>query len=147
MTAFFDAEQVGQALPWPALIDAVEAIFTVPGAMAPERAVHEIATPEGGTGSLLLKPGWIVGEVIAVKVVTFFGDNGDRGLPTVNAGVLLFDAVDGTFQGACDGNVLTARRTAAASAVAARHLARPDSRRLLVVGTGALAPLMAEAHS
>lgn len=146
MTRFFDSDQVSEALPWPALLEAVESIFAMPGAEAPERAVHQVATPSGGSGSLLLKPGWVVGEVIVVKAVTFFGDNGERGLPTVNAGVLVFDAVTGTFRGACDGNVLTARRTAAASAVAARHLAKADARRLLVVGTGALAPLMAEAH-
>ena len=45
-----------------------------------------------------------------------------------------------------DGGVLTARRTAAASALAASYLARSDSRRLLVVGAGAVARLLPEAY-
>lgn len=142
----FDAAAVAERLGWPELIEAIETILVEPGAEAPERTVHTISTPDGPDASLLLKPGWVVGDVIAVKVVTFFGDNGARQLPTVNAGVLLFSATDGTLLGACDGNELTTRRTAAASAVAAKRLARTDSKRLLVVGTGALAPMTAGAH-
>lgn len=78
--------------------------------------------------------------------MTFFPNNGDLNLPTVNAGVLLFSGGNGTLLGACDGNELTTRRTAAASAVAAKRLARPDVSRLLVVGTGAMASMTAHAH-
>ena len=144
---FFGPDEVAELLPWPALIDAVEAIMTEPGAHAPERTVHTVPTPEGPDAAFLLKPGWVTGDVIAVKAVTFFPDNGALGLPTINAGVLLFDGSDGTLVGACDGNELTTRRTAAASAVAARRLARADARRLLVVGTGALSPRAAQAHA
>lgn len=144
---FFGPDEVAALLPWPALIDAVEAIMVEPGAHAPERTVHAVPTPPGSEAAFLLKPGWVVGDVIVVKAVTFFPDNGARGLPTVNAGVLVFDGTNGTLVGACDGNELTTRRTAAASAVAARRLARADARRLLVVGTGALAPRAAQAHA
>ncbi len=144
---FFGPDEVAERLPWPALIAAVEAIMVEPGASAPERTVHSVPHPIGPDASFLLKPGWVVGDVIAVKAVTFFPDNGRLGLPTVNAGVLLFDGIDGTLLGACDGNELTTRRTAAASAVAAKRLAREDARRLLVVGTGALAPRAVQAHS
>ena len=144
---FFDAEQVAAALPWPALIDAIEQTMTAEGSVAPERTVHPVAVLEGAPASLLLKPGWVVGDVIAIKAVTFFPDNGARGMATVNAGVLLFDGTNGGFLGACDGNELTTRRTAAASAVAAKRLVRPEVSRLLVVGTGALAPMVAQAHS
>lgn len=144
---FFDPQQVAQALPWPQLLSAIEEIFLVEGATAPPRTVHSVSVPDKANASLLLKPGWVVGDVIAVKVVTFFGENGDLGLPTINAGVLLFNGNNGTLLGACDGNELTARRTAGASAVAANRLARPDARRLLVVGTGALGPMAAQAHS
>ncbi len=143
---FFGPEAVAEALPWPELIAAIEAAFATDAAQAPERTVHPVPVPGENDASLLLKPGWIIGEVIAVKAVTFFPDNGARDLATVNAGVLLFSGADGTLLGACDGNELTTRRTAAASAVAAKRLARPDASRLLVVGTGALAPMTAEAH-
>lgn len=143
---FFDQRQVAEALPWPALIEAIESTMVAPGAVAPERTVHQVEVPGSSDGSLLMKPGWVVGDVIALKAVTFFPDNGARGVPTVNAGVLLFSGTDGTLLGACDGNELTTRRTAAASAVAAKHLVRADAERLLVIGTGALAPMTAQAH-
>lgn len=145
---FFGPEDVAAALPWPALIAAIEEIVTDPQAFAPERTVHTVpaSSEPARDGALLLKPGWVVGDVLAVKVVTFFADNGELGLPTVNAGVMLFSATNGVFLGACDGNELTTRRTAAASAVAAKRLARTGARRLLVVGTGALSPMAVQAH-
>ncbi len=144
---FFDGRQVAEGLPWPALIEAIEATMVADGAEAPDRTLHQVAVPGGDDASLLLKPGWVIGDMIAVKAVTFFPDNGSLSLPTVNAGVLLFDGRNGTLLGACDGNELTTRRTAAASAVAAKSLARVDASRLLVVGTGALAPMVAQAHA
>lgn len=145
---FFGPNEVASALPWEALIAAIEDVLIDDGAFAPDRTVHTVPTPGDASadGALLLKPGWVVGDVIAVKVVTFFADNGSAGLPTVNAGVMLFSATNGVFLGACDGNELTTRRTAAASAVAAKRLARRDARRLLVVGTGALSPMAVQAH-
>ena len=143
---FRNASEVAELLPWPELIDGIEDILTQDGAFAPERTVHTVPHPTAQDGAMLLKPGWVVGDVIAVKVVTFFPDNGSLDLPTINAGVLMFSAADGTLLGACDGNELTTRRTAAASAIAAKRLARADTSRLLVVGTGALSPMTAEAH-
>lgn len=144
---FFDADEVGRRLPWRSLIDAIERIVVEPGGEAPDRTVHRVPVPAGADASLLLKPGWVMGDVIAVKAVTFFPDNGRFGLATVDAGVLLFSATNGILLGACDGSVLTTRRTAAASAVAAKRLIRHDAARLLVVGTGALSPMVARAHS
>lgn len=143
---FFGSEQVAELLTWPDLIEAIEQILAEPNAVAPMRTVHTLPDTVGDDAALLLKPGWIVGDVIAIKAVTFFPNNGQLELPTINAGVLLFSGANGTFLGACDGNELTTRRTAAASAVAAKRLARTDARNLLVVGTGALSPMTALAH-
>lgn len=143
---FFDSQQVADALPWSALLAAIEDVFLSEEAFAPMRTAHTLEVPGRADAALLLKPGWIVGDVVAVKVVTFFPENSELELPTVNAGVLLFDGTNGTFLGACDGNELTARRTAGASAVAANRLARKSAQRLLVVGTGALGPMAAQAH-
>lgn len=144
---FFGPKEVALALPWPALIASIEAVLVAEGSAAPQRTAHSIAVPGVADAALLLKPGWTTGDVIVVKAVTFFPDNGMLQLPTVNAGVLLFDGSNGQLLGACDGNVLTARRTAAASAVAAKRLAREGARTLLIVGTGALSPRAAEAHA
>ena len=143
---FFGPDEVGRLLPWDALISAIEQVVVEDGAFAPERTVHTVPDGDGNDAAFLMKPGWVAGDVIAVKAVTFFPNNGQLDLPTINAGVLLFSGANGTFLGACDGNVLTTRRTAAASAVAAKRLARTDAKRLLVVGTGALAPMTARAH-
>lgn len=144
---FFTDAEVASALPWGALIESLEAIVVEPAGFSPERTVHTVPDASGRDAAFLLKPGWVVGEVIVVKAVTFFPHNGELDLPTINAGVLLFSGADGTFLGACGGNELTARRTAAASAVAAKRLARGDAKRLLVVGTGALGPMTAQAHA
>lgn len=145
MRAMTDAE-VAAALPWDALIGAIEAVLVDPAAEAPARTVHTVPVPGGGAASFLLKPGWITGEIIGVKAVTVFPDNGALDLPTVQAGFLLFDGRDGRLLGAAAADELTTRRTAAASAVAAKRLARADAAHLLVIGTGALAPMAAHAH-
>jgi ornithine cyclodeaminase len=59
----------------------------------------------------------------------------------------LFDAATGLPLAVLDGTELTRRRTAAASALAARYLAPPDATRLLMVGTGGLAPHVIESHA
>ncbi|NOX30908.1 MAG: ornithine cyclodeaminase family protein [Actinobacteria bacterium] len=109
--------------------------------------MHQVEVPGGADASLLLKPAWIVGDTLCVKIVTFFPDNGRANKPAVNSACVLFDATDGTLIGLCAANELTTRRTAAASAIAAKHLARGDARRLLIVGAGALAPVAAQAHT
>ena len=141
-----DAE-VAERLGWPELLAAVEDVLRDDRAGGPTRTLHQVARPDAAPLSLLMKPAWSVGDTVVVKVVTVVDDNGPRGLAGVNAGVLMFDGTDGRLLGLAAGNELTTRRTAAASAVAARRLARPDARRLLVVGTGALAPRLAEAHA
>src|SRR5260221_35224 len=68
-------------------------------------------------------------------------------LPAVMGAYLLLDGRSGEPVALLDGPALTVRRTAAASALAASYLARPDCERLLMVGTGALAPHLVEAHA
>lgn len=143
----FDAAAVRAATPWPALIEAIAAALIDPVAVAPERHVHPLALPGGGEGSVLVMPAWRSGDVIGVKAVTYLPTNEGTSNPTVNAGYLLFDGRSGRLAATLDGDELTVRRTAAASALAARHLARRDADRLLLVGTGQLAPVVARAHA
>ena len=136
------AERVHAALEWPALIDALREAFRA-GATAPLRASHPV-TPAGDR--LLLMPAWD-GTSLGVKIVTVFPGNLPQGLASVSALYLLMDGATGHPLALIDGEALTKRRTAAASALASTYLSRPDSKRLLVVGAGALAPYMALAHS
>lgn len=144
--AFADAPTVSKALPWPVLVDALHKAFA--GSFhAPERHIHPIAVPGEGHASALLMPAWVEGDIYGVKLVNVFPGNATRHLPTVNGVYALFSAQTGLPLALMEGGVLTARRTVATSAMASRMLSRPDSRTLLVVGTGRLAPLMIEAHA
>jgi ornithine cyclodeaminase len=136
-----DAATVHAALDYPSLVEALRDAF-VAGATAPVRSSHAV-TPQGDR--LLVMPAWD-GRCVGVKLVTVFPQNRARGLPSVAAQYVLMDGETGHPLALLDGESLTLRRTGAASALAARYLARRDARVLLVIGTGALAPCVAAAH-
>jgi len=139
------AETVDAALTYPALVDALRNGFRS-NIAAPPRHHHEFATG-GGAGTLLLMPAWQPGGYLGAKTATVVPDNPGRRLPTVQATYQLFDGATGTPLAQLPGQPLTNRRTAAASALAASYLARADAGRLLMVGTGAMAPELVHAHA
>ena len=130
------------ALDYAALVEALRAQFAAE-ATAPVRSSHAV-TPAGDR--LLLMPAWD-GVSIGVKIVTVFPGNRARSLPSVAALYVLMDGTTGHPIALIDGEALTLRRTGAASALASSYLSREDASHLVLVGTGALAPFMAEAHS
>ena len=136
----FDAAAVQRALPWETLIPALRQAF-IQGCEVPARHAHAIDTA-GSNGTALLMPAWRTGGGLGVKTVTIFPGNGALGLPAVHAVYTLFSASTGVPLAVMDGSELTARRTAAASALAASLLARHDSRRLVLVGAGRVAALV-----
>lgn len=142
----FSDSDVAAALDWPSLVEALRDGFRR-GATSPARPHYTVPVPGERDATLLLMPAWSPGRYIGLKTVTVFPDNGTRGLPAVGAHYLLIDARTGAIAATFDGGELTARRTAAASALASTFLSRPASRRLLVVGTGRLAPKLAQAHA
>lgn len=87
-------------------------------------------------GFLLGMPGAIPGLPMAVKLVTVFHGNAARGLPGHQALICLFDSETGSPRAVMDGTAITALRTAGASALSTRLLARPDARVLAIVGAG-----------
>jgi ornithine cyclodeaminase/thiomorpholine-carboxylate dehydrogenase len=89
-----------------------------------------------GAGHLLLKPAWLRGHPMAVKLVSTFAGNPDRGLPTIQAVITLFDPSTGTPLAIMDGAYITAMRTAACAALSARCLARTNARVLAIIGAG-----------
>jgi len=141
-----DADEVAARLDRAALIDALESAFRL-GCHSPERQHYAIGGSPGGGNVLLIMPAWRTGGLIGVKLATVFPGNAARGQPAVHASYTLFDAATGVPLAVLDGTELTRRRTAAASALAARYLAIPDASRLLLVGTGALAPHLIESHA
>ena len=141
----FDAESIRERLSWPRMLAALEEALQAQ-VEAPLRAHHSVAVPGGPSATLLAMPAWRSGRRLGVKLVTVFPGNTDRGLRSVAAVYVLFDARDGTPLALLDGEELTARRTAGASAYAASKLARRDARRLVMIGAGRLARPLIEAH-
>src|SRR5579872_5368750 len=89
-------------------------------------------SPDGLLGAM---PAWLPGT-LSTKLVSVFPGNHDLGLPSHQALIALFDETSGAPLALLDGTYITAIRTAAASGVATRLLARPDSRRAAVLGGG-----------
>ncbi len=141
----FDATATRAALPFEALIPALRALFAA-GCVVPPRHVHEIAAADGTGLTSLLMPAWTPGRYYGLKVVNIAAGNAGRGLPALHASYLLHDATSGAPLALIDGDEITMRRTAAASALAASFLARADARRLLVVGAGRVARVLPEAY-
>jgi ornithine cyclodeaminase/alanine dehydrogenase-like protein (mu-crystallin family) len=75
-------------------------------------------------------------HVLGAKLVTVFPGNAASGLHTHLAVINLFDPANGELVAIMDGRYITEVRTAAASAVSVRHLARPDARVLAILGSG-----------
>ena len=135
-----DAEATRRHLPFGALIAALRQRFAE-GCEVPLRHTHRI----GNDGTLLLMPAWRAGARLGLKTVAIFPGNSLLGLPGLHSTYLLFDARTGLPLASLDGDEITSRRTAAASALAASYLARTDARKLLIVGAGRVAALLAEA--
>jgi alanine dehydrogenase len=140
-----DADAVIAALDYSALIERLREAFRE-GVTTPLRHHHTIPVPGAADATLLLMPAWQQGRYIGVKAATVFPSNSAHDLPSVMGLYLLLDGETGTPVAVIDGPSLTRRRTAAASALAAGYLARTDAHRLVMVGTGALAPELIEAH-
>lgn len=141
----FDAAATETALPLDRLVPALQALFAQ-GCEVPARHVHEVPVPGGQPFTSLVMPAWIPGRYYGIKVINIAPGNARRGLPGLHAVYQLFDGATGVPLALVDGDVLTARRTAATSALAARFLARADAAHLLVVGAGRIAALLPHAY-
>ncbi len=111
-------------------------------AHAPLRTPIEIPDHHGTT---LFMPAYVPSSGgLGLKVVSVFPENPSRyKKPTIHAAVLTVSPETGEPTALLDGTYLTALRTGAASGAATQLLARPDSRRLLVIGAGAQGPTQA----
>lgn len=90
----------------------------------------------GGDGSFHVKAAFL-DRYFAAKINANFPQNGARyGLPTILGVLVLFDAANGQPLALMDSMAITALRTAAATAVAAKHLSREDSQTALICGCG-----------
>ncbi|HLK26413.1 MAG TPA: ornithine cyclodeaminase family protein [Caulobacteraceae bacterium] len=104
--------------------------------------------PLGGGGAFGIMPGALSERgVFGAKLISVFPGNFDRGLPSHQGVVVLFDPASGAVSCVADAGEITAIRTAAASAVATDALARADASRLALLGYGEQAKTHARAIS
>lgn len=127
--------------------DAIEAMARAFGQLsagAAEMPVRGALT--AGDGISLFMPARLgaTGERGA-KIVSVFGGNRSRGLPSINGVILMIDDETGLPMALMDAGELTAIRTAAAAGLAARLLSRPECRVLTIFGAGVQAPRQIEA--
>ena len=110
------------------MLEALEAGFraysTGQASVPPRTAAR---APAGLLGAM---PGWVAERGFALKAVSVFPGNGERGLPTHQGVITLFDEQDGSLLSVMDGEHITAMRTGGGAAVSTRVLARPDAKTL-----------------
>ena len=140
MIPFLTRQDCEPHLDWRDLTDAILSAHRLARA-----DVHDTLLSRGGN-KLLSRAAWIEGMGVGVKSVTVFGDNPARGLPTVNGAMIVFDPETGMPQAILDNALITKWKTAGDSVLGARLLARPDARRLLIVGAGTVAGTLVEAY-
>lgn len=131
-----DRRAVEELLDPDALVDSVaEAMvdLSLGQASLPPR----IAARVPGAGLLATMPAYSPRlGVLATKLLTVYADNEAQGFPVHQAAIAVFDPATGEMLALVNGDLLTAARTAACSALSIRHLARPASRVLAVLGNG-----------
>ena len=133
-----DAEKL---LTWPGLLEAFEAGHRLPKPDIKDLFVYR------GPDTVLDRATWIDGLGALVKVATVIPGNAQRGLPTVNGSVTLYDDTTGELTALVDFHLVTKWKTAGDSLLSARRLARRDAKNFLLVGAGTVAKSMVEAYS
>lgn len=137
MPVWLNEAEVRELLPMRDLIDLMEtslAAFSSGEVTQPVRTVLEVAQGHAFFASMPAHSKTI--PALGVKLVSVFGGNAGRGLPTHLATILLFDPETGALLAVMDGRYITEARTAAVSAVAVRHLAAAHTPKLAVIGSG-----------
>ena len=133
---FIDRERLAALMDLDDYFEAVEGAFRAhaEGRTAQPMPLH-IAVEAGGFHA---KGAFVVLDrgYVAVKVNSNFPGNPAKGLPTIQGAVLLYDAAEGRLLAILDSMEITSRRTAAASAVAAKYLARADAKTIAICGCG-----------
>jgi len=140
-----DARETAAALPWGALVEALLRMFERE-ARGEARAAPRTSVALADGGVMLLMPA-ADAHFAALKTVTVHPGNAARGLPVVQGDVTLMDAATGARLLSLDGNVLTARRTAALSLAGAIRAGRTGASRMLLIGAGVQALAHAEAFA
>ena len=141
MTTIIPFDKGQENLDWLGLTDAIEAGHQLPKAEISDSFLYR------GKDTLLQRQAWIDGLGIAVKSATIFPGNPEQDVPMIHGAVTLFDDAHGILSALIDFHLVTKWKTAGDSLLAARKLARPDSRNILIVGAGTVGRNLHAAYS
>lgn len=130
MTTLISLRDGEKNINWMGLTDAIAAGHSLAKAEISDSFLYR------GKDTLLQRQAWIDGMGIAVKSATVFPGNPAQNVPMVHGAVTLFDDTTGILTAVIDFHLVTKWKTAGDSLLAARRLARPDSRKILIVGAG-----------
>lgn len=140
MTVEMIGAEVEPRLDWLALTEALAAGHALPRAEIADTFLYR------GKDTMLTRSAIIDGLGGLVKCATVFPENGAHHLPTINGAVTLYADQTGLLEAVVDFHLVTKWKTAGDSLLAARHLARPDARKILLVGAGAVSRSMVAAY-
>lgn len=140
MTPLMIGPEAEAKLDWIGLTDALQAGHALPPAEVADTFLYR------RDDTLLTRSAWIDGLGLAIKAATIFPGNPGQGRPMINGAVNLFGDADGQLAAIVDFHLVTKWKTAGDSLLAARHLARKDARRVLIVGAGNVAASMIAAY-
>ncbi len=142
MTAipYLTAADCAPLMDWIALTDAM-----IDGHRRPPADLRDVLLARG-QDRLLSRAAWIDGLGVGVKSVTVFPGNPAAGRPSVQGAMLVFDDASGAPLAVIENALVTKWKTAGDSLLGARLLARPEARRLLIVGAGTVAASLIEAY-
>ena len=138
------AEDVHAALSYPAMVDALQEAYSGSFNMPPRQVFLLDDQPENHDAFAVL-PSWN-DELVAVKSFTYFPDNPKPKYASLYSKIMLYDRKHGQPLALVDGTSVTFWRTAGISGLASRLLSREDSKTLLLLGTGNLAPYIIRAQ-
>ncbi|MBL1377659.1 ornithine cyclodeaminase family protein [Zobellella iuensis] len=140
----FSCDETRTALPFSRLIPALENMFNS-DCSVPQRHIHAVGTNENPLTTLIM-PAWSEAGLMGIKTVNIAPNNAKKSLPGLFSTYTLYDMATGEPVALVDGNEITSRRTAAASALAASFLARPNSSKLTLLGAGRVGGLIPYAY-
>lgn len=137
---------VEQALTMPATIEGMKQAFGLLSAGKTEAPLRSRVQVPEQEGVLLTMPASVPEEgSLAVKLVSVFGKNRERGIPLIHAVVMAMHPETGIPQALMDGEALTATRTGAGAGAAADLLAHPEAESVAILGSGVQARAQLEA--
>jgi 1-pyrroline-2-carboxylate reductase [NAD(P)H] len=139
------ADEVHKVMSFPYLIDVLQNGYAGQYTMPP-RQVLRLSTAENNHDAFALLPSWN-DRLIGVKAFTYFPGNPGPKYKSLYSQILLFDRAHGEPLALVDGVSVTYWRTAGISGLASRLLSRPDSKTLLLLGTGNLATYIIRAQA